>query len=267
MEDTLQLSDVWVVYAAPDAPRQALAGVSLRVRPGEWVAVVGPNGGGKSTIARVLAGLCPVSRGRAVANGPVAIVWQDPDAQMVGDTVREEVSFGLEFSDVEPARWEERIRRALRDVGLQVDPDTLCDRLSGGQRQLLAIASALAVRASAVVFDEATSMIDPEGRRRVMRAARRLCGQGAGVVWVTQWLEELAHADRVVAVSDGRVAFSGAAREFFYPGFMGGPPAPCDLLGFQPPFFVRAGRALELRTGIPCRPLSEDDLARWIDEL
>lgn len=263
----LTLTDVWVAFTTAEAPHTALRNVTLAVNYGEWLAIVGPNGGGKSTLARVMAGLCPVSRGNIASDVPVAFVWQNPDAQIVGDTVREDIQFGLEATGEADSDMDSIVRDVLAQVGLNVAPDTPTDALSGGQQQLLATASSLALQPALIVFDEATSMLDPAARARVLETARRLHTGGTTIVWVTQWLEELAYADRVIALADGAIAYAGDPSAFLYGD---DPPAtnatdvtnasvtdcmsPCERLGFEAPFTVRLTREL-LRLGSSFSPL------------
>lgn len=264
-----RLSDAAVAYAAADGPRLALAGVNLVIRRGEWLALVGPNASGKSTLGRVLAGLCPLSRGRIeVPDGPdgrpayARIVLQQPDAQIVGATPWEDVCFTLEQSGVAAETIAARARQALADVGLLEMAHRPVDHLSGGQKQRLCIAGCLAVDPQAVVFDEATALLDPLAQQRVMAAAAHLAQKGAAVIWVTHRLEELAPAQRVVALADGRVVFDGTPASFFYGGDGGPEHTPCARLGFSPPFAVQVAWHLRARgITVPGAPILPEDLA------
>jgi energy-coupling factor transport system ATP-binding protein len=185
------------------------------------VYLVGTNGSGKSTLARLLAGLYVegttgrIDRGFA-GDGPAPIVMQRPESQLFGDTPREEVLFALEWRPHPALEPEAAARMALRAVGLAPRGDTPWAQLSGGERQLAAIAAATAGEAPLIVFDEATSMLDGRNRRRAMDIARRCHAAGAAVVWVTQRLDELEPDRRVIALRDGRIRFDGSVRAFFY---------------------------------------------------
>ncbi len=258
---SMTLTGAWVAFTTSESPHIALRDVNLSVGAGEWLAIVGPNGSGKSTLARVMAGLCPVSRGSVAGEVPVAFVWQNPDAQIIGDTVREDIQFGLEAIGAGTSDLDSVVRDVLAQVGLNVAHDTSTDALSGGQRQLLATASSLALQPALIVFDEATSMLDPAARARVLEAAERLRASGTTIVWVTQWLEELAYADRVIALADGAIAYEGDPRTFLYGSDPGATDAsaahcasPCERLGFEAPFTVRLTREL-LRLGARFSPL------------
>lgn len=232
-----ELRDVSVAFRSGDGVRTVLRDLQLTLSAGEWVALVGRNGSGKSTLARVLAGLLPVSKGEMISRGRAAIVFQQPEAQIIGETVYEDVSFGLENLAVPTEQMPGRVQAALTAVGLDKPAEAPVHPLSGGQKQLLAVAGNLVLEPALLVFDEATSMLDPSSRHRLLHLSRRLAQEGACIVWVTQWMEELAFADRVVALADGTVVFDGPPDAFFYEGA-------CEALGFDPPYAVRAALAL-----------------------
>ncbi len=269
---SLALGGVWVHVAdaaeADAPPRAVLQDVTLRIRRGEWLSVIGPNGGGKSTLARVLCGLSPVTRGVVERSGRTAMVFQNPDAQLVGDTVREEICFALEEESVSTQEIEHRLHRALTASGLGPARDSATGHLSGGQKQLLASAAAMALAPDTIIFDEATSMLDPLSRQRVLALARSLQRSGATIVWVTQWLEEIPQSDRVVTLADGRILYDGPARAFFYGDPPGAGRAPCDSLGFPPPFVVQTARELAARLGpLPLWPQTAEELAECVAAL
>lgn len=253
MDKMFQLENVSVAFAGEEGVRTVLRDVQLEIAAGEWVAIVGRNGSGKSTLGRVLAGLLPVSRGMC-ERSPVVVqlVFQNPDAQIVGETVWEDVCFGLENLAVPPEEMPGRVEQALRMVGLLAKKDADVATLSGGQKQLLAVAGCLAMEAEVIVFDEATSMLDPQSRARLVQVAEELHRAGRTVLWITQWMEEVARAGRVVALEEGRVAFDGTPEAFFYDGVV----TPCEGLGFAAPYVVQVARALEQRgVALRMRPL------------
>jgi energy-coupling factor transport system ATP-binding protein len=197
---------------------------------GEFVTLVGPNGSGKSTLARLLCGLAAgaeagvalvaghdltTADGRLGARRDAGVLFQNPDNQIVGTTVEEDVAFGLENIATPPAEIAARVSEMLDAFGLAELRHREPHTLSGGQRQRVAMASVLAVPRRLLVLDEPTAMLDAAGRREVLAAVRRLSGEGMTVVYVTQEMDEVVPAGRVVALEAGAVAFSGSPAELF----------------------------------------------------
>lgn len=286
MRNQFEFRDVSVAFQTPTGPLPVLNHISFEIPEGDWVTIVGPNGSGKSTVGRVLAGLCAVSSGSlqcglAKNDCHVQMVFQNPDAQIVGQTVYEDICFGLENTAVPAADMPNRVNAALALVGLQAYTDASVERLSGGQKQLLCIASALALRPAAIVFDEATAMLDPLSREHVLRVVKDLHTRGMTVIWITHWMEELMYAKRVIALKQGRVCFSGSPRAFFYTsaGASGvnredsydgthTPLTPCEALGFSLPYSVQVVRALaKMGVHMPCEPISAEQLSLAVHAL
>jgi energy-coupling factor transport system ATP-binding protein len=208
----------------------ALRGVDLAVERGEFVALVGPNGSGKSTLARHFNGLLMPTAGQVRVEGlltsddrnlwtvrqRVGMVFQNPDNQLVASTVEEDVAFGPENQALPPAEIRRRVDEALDAVGLAEYRTHPPQMLSGGQKQLVAIAGALATRPACIVFDEPTSMLDPPGRRQILETIRRLnAGEGITVVLITQSMDEAASARRVLVMDGGRIAMDGPPERVF----------------------------------------------------
>ncbi len=214
-------------FSYPGSSTEALRGVDLEFRQGAFHALVGRNGSGKSTLARCMNALLPPSAGRVLSCGidsasapdrreihkRVAMVFQDPDTQMVGSTVEEEVAFGPENLGLEPAEIRRRVDGALDRVGIVHLAGRQPARLSQGQKQLVAIAGALAMEPSFLISDESTSMLDYTSRRKVVELFMELTSAGIGIVHVTHFLEEAALADSVVILDGGAVAGRGAPAE------------------------------------------------------
>ncbi|MBQ2306081.1 MAG: energy-coupling factor transporter ATPase [Clostridia bacterium] len=209
---------------------QALDGIDLRVRRGEFLAVIGRNGSGKSTLAKLMNALYLPASGTVVVDNidtsrggmewevrsRVGMVFQNPDNQIIGATVEEDVAFGLENLGVPRPEMLERIAAATETVGIGKLVKTDPHMLSGGQKQRVAIAGILAMRPKCIVLDEATAMLDPVGRREVMKVAADLNrSYGITIVHITHHMDEVAGCDRAIVVENGKVVASGTPRELF----------------------------------------------------
>lgn len=214
---------------ADEAQPDALGGVSLSVSPGEYVAVLGRNGCGKSTLAKHLNALLLPTEGEVLVDGlntrdpnltlavrqKVGMVFQNPDNQLVATTVMEDVAFGPENLGLPREKILERIEEALETVRMTAFKEAEPHRLSGGQKQRVAIAGVLAMRPAYIVFDEPTAMLDPRGREEVMATMQRLKADGIGVVNITHYMEEAVSADRVLVMTGGRIVMEGTPRDIF----------------------------------------------------
>lgn len=211
----------------------ALQGVDLIVERGEFVALIGPNGSGKSTLARHFNGLLLPTAGRVWIDGlltsdprhlwqvrqRVGMVFQNPESQLVASTVEEDVAFGPENHALPPEEIRRRVDDALNIVGLLDYRTHPPQMLSGGQKQLVAIAGALATGSACIVFDEPTSMLDPPGRRQVLETIARLnAEESLTVVMITQSMDEAAAARRVLVMSGGRIVMDAPPTEVFEQG-------------------------------------------------
>ena len=219
-----------VSYRYEEAPEDALHDVSLRVQPGEFVAVLGHNGSGKSTLAKLLNALYVPTAGRVVICGmdtaddeqiwnirqQAGMIFQNPDNQMVATIVEEDVAFGLENLGVPPQEIRVRIDDALRAVNMSQYAKKAPHMLSGGQKQRVAIAGVLAMKPDVIILDESTAMLDPSGRAEVMNTVHRLNKEeGISVVIITHYMGEAATADYVIVMDEGKIALSGTPREVF----------------------------------------------------
>jgi energy-coupling factor transport system ATP-binding protein len=208
----------------------ALHGVDLTIEPGEFVALIGPNGSGKSTLARHFNGLLLPTAGQVWVDGlltseprhlwavrqRVGMVFQNPDNQLVASTVEEDVAFGPENLALHPDEIRRRVDEALSIVGLTDFRTHPPHMLSGGQKQLVAIAGALATRPSCIVFDEPTSMLDPLGRRRILETIERLnVEEGMTIVLITQSMDEAVVAQRALGLHAGRIVMDGPPEKVF----------------------------------------------------
>jgi energy-coupling factor transport system ATP-binding protein len=262
----VELENVSVAFDHPPAIHHVLRDINLAIAHGEWVGIVGKNGSGKSTLAKVIAAICPLSRGKIhVNNRAVQMVFQNPEAQIVAETVFEEVCFGLENQSFDPSLMKSRVREVLQLVGLHVPLDQSISSLSGGQKQLLNIASCLAVDAPLLIFDEATAMLDPLARNKIIEIAHQLHTNGQTIMWITQWMEELAEVDRVIALEDGEIVFNGERQAFFYTTIVGSDISPCEQLGFTLPYVVQVTKhLLALGRSLAFLPISAEQLVQVV---
>ncbi len=207
-----------------------LKGINLDIRDGEFVAVLGHNGSGKSTFAKHCNAILLPTGGNMIAAGintreedrlfdirqSVGMVFQNPDNQIVATIVEEDVAFALENMGVEPQEIRRRVDEALKQVGMYEYRMHAPHQLSGGQKQRVAIAGILAMRPRCIVLDEPTAMLDPQGRREVMKTVRQLNREhGTTVVLITHYMDEAAASDRVVVIDSGNVLKDGTPKEVF----------------------------------------------------
>lgn len=256
---------------------EAVRDVSLAVPRGAFYAILGQNGSGKSTLAKLLNGLYTPSSGDVVIQGmntrdekrtwdirrQVGMVFQNPDNQLVATMVEEDVAFGLENIGVPTAEMPARIEQALSDVGMLSFADRAPHTLSGGQKQRVAIAGVLAMQPQAIVFDEATAMLDPQGRREVLSAVRRLNREkGITVLWITHFMEETVDCEKIFVIHQGQIMREGTPREIF-----------ADARALQPyrldaPPMARLSQLLrEQGMPLPEGILTVDEMAREVGKL
>ena len=217
-------------YAYPEADRNAVDGVSMRVKKGEFLAILGHNGSGKSTLAKLFNALYVPGEGTVWVCGMdtredelvfdirqhAGMVFQNPDNQIVATIVEEDVAFGLENNGVPPREIRVRIDEALRAVNMSEYAKKAPHMLSGGQKQRVAIAGVLAMKPDVIILDESTAMLDPSGRAEVMSTVHRLNEEeGISVVIITHYMSEAATADYVIVMDEGKIAMSGTPREVF----------------------------------------------------
>ena len=217
-------------FSYPEAEKRAVENVSMRVKKGEFLAILGHNGSGKSTLAKLFNALYVPSEGTVWVCGldtrdddlvfdirqHAGMVFQNPDNQIVATVVEEDVAFGLENNGVPPQEIRVRIDDALRAVNMQKHAKKAPHLLSGGQKQRVAIAGVLAMKPDVIILDESTAMLDPSGRREVMNTVHRLNKEEhISVVIITHYMAEAATADYVVVMDEGKIAMSGTPREVF----------------------------------------------------
>ncbi len=226
----IEFNNVTYAYPLPNGKRiAALREISLRIEEGEYVAIVGANGSGKSTLARHLNALLVPDAGRVTVAGldtrdqsqhaaiyrTVGMVFQRPEDQIVASLVEEDVAFGVENMGLPPAEIRARVAEALEAVGMSAMRMRPPHQLSVGQQQRVALAGVLAMRPRCIVFDEATAMLDPVGRRAVCEMMAALHRAGLTVITITHFMEEALDAQRVVVLERGRVALDGSPEMVF----------------------------------------------------
>ena len=204
--------------------------MDLQIYDGECVAVLGHNGSGKSTLAKLCNGILIPNYGDILVYGintrdedrllelrqKVGMVFQNPDNQIVATVVEEDVAFGPENLGFPPEEIRARVESALKAVGMYKHRGKEPHKLSGGQKQRVAIAGILAMKPECILFDESTAMLDPKGRRSIMRIIRKMHDEmGKTVVYITHYMEEAAIADRVIVMEDGKVIDDGTPYEVF----------------------------------------------------
>jgi energy-coupling factor transport system ATP-binding protein len=230
MAETAIIELVNVAYQYAGSDKAALKNISLSIKKGEVVAIVGHNGSGKSTLCKLFNALLQPSEGVVTVAGinaydetklleirrRVGMVFQNPDNQLVTTIVEEDVGFGPENLGVPPAEIRSRVGEALDEVEMRDYADKASHALSGGQKQRVAIAGLLAMLPEVLVLDEATAMLDPRGREEVLSTVLRLNRErGMTVVMITQFMEEALNADRIFVLSEGRLVMEGTPEEVF----------------------------------------------------
>lgn len=230
MENLIEIKNLEFRYPGAERQTPVLKNINLNIQKGEFVSVIGPNGCGKSTLIRHFNGLLLPSSGMVRVNGlstlepdnlmtirrNVGMVFQNPDNQLFASVVLEDVAFGVENLCLPRQEIKVRVEKALSQVGMLEYRNYPPHRLSGGQKQKVAIAGILAMEPECLILDEPTSMLDPKGRNEVMEAVRSLNSHnGITVIYVTHDMSETLYSHRLIALSQGEVLFDGTAREFF----------------------------------------------------
>lgn len=255
----IEFDNVAYTYnAGMEGEVKAVSGVSFSIEEGAFVALVGHNGSGKSTVARLMNGLLLPDSGAVRVDGmstadkkslfdirrTVGVVFQNPDNQMIATIIEDDVAFGPENLGLPPAEIRARVDWALDAVGMGDHKRGTPFRLSGGQKQRVAIAGVLAIRPRVMVLDEATAMLDPKGRDEVMRVVTALNREhGMTVVMITHFMEEAAAADRIIVMKDGGVLLDGGKEVF-------GRTAEIRAAGLELPLASRIADRLR-RDGVP----------------
>lgn len=250
-----------------------LSHIDLHVNEGEWLAIIGHNGSGKSTLAKAIDGLIVPEAGEIFVDGEkltdeslwnirkkIGMVFQNPDNQFVGADVEGDVAFGLENQGVPREEMHVRVKQALEVVQMADFAKHEPVRLSGGQKQRVAIAGVLALRPKIVIFDESTSMLDPEGRLQIISLIRQLNKeQGFTVLSITHDIDEASLADRVIVIDDGQIIDDSLPQELFQKGEQ------LIEIGLDVPYPQRLKAELMARgVELPSEYMNEGSLVNWL---
>lgn len=256
MENIIEVRNLKYKYDS-ESENYTLNDVSFQVKKGEWLSIVGHNGSGKSTTVRLIDGLLEAESGDIIISGDkltaenvwekrrqIGMVFQNPDNQFVGATVEDDVAFGLENQGLDYDLMVERVQQALELVGMQDFKEREPARLSGGQKQRVAVAGVVALRPDIIILDEATSMLDPEGRLDLIQTVKKIKdGNQLTVISITHDLDEIALSDRVLVMKEGQVESTATPRELFSREDL-------EELGLDQPFVNQVKAAL-CQSGLP----------------
>ena len=249
--------------------------ITFHVKRGEWLSIVGHNGSGKSTTVRLIDGLLEAESGEIVIDGQrlteenvwnirrqIGMVFQNPDNQFVGATVEDDVAFGLENQGLSRQEMKKRVEEALDLVGMLDFKKREPARLSGGQKQRVAIAGVVALRPAILILDEATSMLDPEGRRELIETVKGIRKDyDMTVISITHDLEEVAMSDRVLIMKRGEIESTSSPRELFSRNDL-------DQIGLDDPFANQLKKSLSQNGyDLPENYLTESELEDKLWEL
>lgn len=272
MEPIIELGKINYKYQ-PDDPRPALKDISFTIKQGEWIAIIGHNGSGKSTLAKTINGLLLpesgiVKVGNQILNEEniwsirqmVGMVFQNPDNQFVGSTVEDDVAFGLENQGIPREEMVIRVQDALEKVRMIDFAKREPARLSGGQKQRVAIAGVVALRPDIIILDEATSMLDPEGREEVISTIKKIKDESnLTVISITHDIDEAANANRILVMKQGELVNEGTPEQIFSAG-----PELINL-GLDLPFPEKLKSALKQRgIDVPSEYMTEERMVEWL---
>ncbi len=231
MNNIIELKDISFEYSEGEGTRTVLSNFNLNIERGSFICILGHNGSGKSTVARLMNGLRIPSGGKIMVDGlntadpknefrikkKVGLVFQNPDNQIIATVVEDDVAFGLENLGVKSEEIRLRVDNALKAVDMYDFRSKAPHLLSGGQKQRIAIAGILAMEPDCIVLDEPTAMLDPQGRNEVLSTLSQLNREkGITVVLITHYMDEAVLADRVVVMDDGEIILDGAPQDIFH---------------------------------------------------
>ncbi|MBI0022375.1 energy-coupling factor ABC transporter ATP-binding protein [Lactobacillus sp. W8172] len=276
-DNIIKIKNISFTYPESDSP--AIDQLSFEIPRGSWTSIIGHNGSGKSTIVRLINGLLVPNEnedsfievdGTKLTDdsvwdirNKVGVVFQNPDNQFVGATVADDVAFGLENRGVFRSEMVKIVPEAIKAVGMTDYTHTEPANLSGGQKQRVAIAGIIAIRPKVIILDEATSMLDPEGRDRILKTVHQMQDDyNLTVIAITHDIDEASLADNVIVMDDGQLITQGTPKDVF---------AQAELLkeiGLDIPFYMQVKQALlENEFPIPEQVNSEKELIKYLCQL
>lgn len=276
-DNIIKIKNISFTYPESDSP--AIDQLSFEIPRGSWTSIIGHNGSGKSTIVRLINGLLVPNEnedsfievdGTKLTDdsvwdirNKVGVVFQNPDNQFVGATVADDVAFGLENRGVPRSEMVKLVPEAIKAVGMTDYTHTEPANLSGGQKQRVAIAGIIAIRPKVIILDEATSMLDPEGRDRILKTVHQMQDDyNLTVIAITHDIDEASLADNVIVMDDGHLITQGTPKDVF---------AQAKLLkeiGLDIPFYMQVKHALlEDEFPIPEQVNSEKELIKYLCQL
>ena len=226
MNNVVKLENVCFGY---EDGNEVLKNFNLTINEGEFVTILGHNGSGKSTLSKLLVGLHEIQGGKIIIDGQpltessvfdirqkVGIVFQNPDNQLVGCTVRDDIAFGLENKCVPYEEMDNLVNKYAHEVGMGDFLNFEPHYLSGGEKQRVAIAGVLALGAKIIILDEATAMLDPQGREDMMKLIHELVkNRDKTIIMITHYLDEAIHSDRIIVMNEGKIILEGKPKDVF----------------------------------------------------
>ncbi|GET11137.1 energy-coupling factor ABC transporter ATP-binding protein [Ligilactobacillus agilis] len=274
MTTMIKVKDLTYRYNSTDE-QPALNKVSLEIEAGQWVAIIGHNGSGKSTLAKALDGLIEPEAGTIEVAGlkltaktvwevrnHIGMVFQNPDNQFVGADVEGDVAFGMENRGLARSEMVKRVKQALAAVNMTAYAKQEPVRLSGGQKQRVAIAGVLALQPDVIIFDESTSMLDPEGRQDIIDLMSKLNQEGFTIISITHDIDEASLAQRVIVLDDGQIIADQKPADLFAKG------QALIELGLDVPYPEKLKHELsKLGLRVPTKYLDEEGMVAWLWQL
>ena len=276
-DNIIKIKNITFTYPESDSP--AIDQLSFEIPRGSWTSIIGHNGSGKSTIVRLINGLLVPNEnedsfievdGTKLTDdsvwdirNKVGVVFQNPDNQFVGATVADDVAFGLENRGVPRSEMVKLVPEAIKAVGMTDYTHTEPANLSGGQKQRVAIAGIIAIRPKVIILDEATSMLDPEGRDRILKTVHQMQDDyNLTVIAITHDIDEASLADNVIVMDDGHLITQGTPKDVFAQAKL------LKKIGLDIPFYMQVKQALlEDEFPIPEQVNSEKELIKYLCQL